>query len=153
GRENSLGYALDAAGRPTTDPTAGLGGVVLPIGGYKGSGPSMLMDILGGVISGGDFGGEVGDQYKAYARPRDAGHFFRGMRPDLFVPADEYRQRMDTLIKRVHAAPTAEGCDEVLVAGEPELRHEAERRKRGIPYSAGEVAALQEEAAKAGVPA
>ena len=153
GEKIPLGYALDAAGRPTTDPTAGLGGVVLPIGGYKGSGLSMLMDIFGGVVSGANFGGEVGDQYKAYDRPQDVGHFFLAMRPDLFVPADEYRQRMDTLIERVHAAPTAEGCDEVLVAGEPELRHEAERRKRGIPYSAGEVAALQEEAAKAGVPA
>jgi LDH2 family malate/lactate/ureidoglycolate dehydrogenase len=41
----------------------------------------------------------------------------------------------------------------VLVPGEPELRHEAERRRTGIPYSASEVATLQEEAAKAGVAA
>src|ERR1019366_5681379 len=48
-----LGYALDAQGRPTTDPNAALdGGVVLPIGGPKGSGISMLMEIMGGVISG-----------------------------------------------------------------------------------------------------
>ena len=47
-----LGYALDAKGRPTTDPTAALGGVVLPIGGYKGSGLAVLMDIFGGVFSG-----------------------------------------------------------------------------------------------------
>ena len=35
--------------------------------------------------------------------------------------------------------------------GEPERRHEEERRRRGIPYSANEVAPLQEEAAKAGI--
>jgi LDH2 family malate/lactate/ureidoglycolate dehydrogenase len=58
---------------------------------------------------------------------------------------------MDTLIERVHGCPTAQGVDEVLVAGEPELRHEAERRRRGIPYGANEVATLQEEAARAGV--
>jgi LDH2 family malate/lactate/ureidoglycolate dehydrogenase len=139
-----LGYALDGAGRPTTDPTAALGGVVLPIGGYKGSGLSMLMDI---------FGGDVGDQYKAYDRAQDVGHFFLAMRPDLFIGADEYRRRMDTLIDRVHAAPRAEGFDEVLVPGEPELRHEAERRRTGIPYSASEIAALQTEAAKAGIAA
>jgi LDH2 family malate/lactate/ureidoglycolate dehydrogenase len=153
GESIPLGYALDAEGRPTTDPKAALGGVVLPIGGYKGSGFSMLMDILGGVISGANFGGDVGDQYKAYDRPQDVGHFFLAMKPDLFVPAEEYRTRMDTLIERVHAAPRAEGFDEVLVAGEPELRHEAERRRTGIPYSAGEVAALQAEAAKVGVAA
>ncbi|HKA80163.1 MAG TPA: Ldh family oxidoreductase [Xanthobacteraceae bacterium] len=151
GEKIPLGYALDADGRPTTDPKAALAGVVLPIGGYKGSGLAMLMDILGGVISGANFGGDVGDQYKAYDRPQDVGHFFLAMKPDLFVPAGDYRRRMDTLIERVRASPTAEGTDEVLIPGDPERRHEAERRKTGIPYSTGEVAALRDEALKAGV--
>jgi LDH2 family malate/lactate/ureidoglycolate dehydrogenase len=151
GESIPLGYALDAAGRPTTDPKAALGGVVLPIGGYKGSGLAMLMDIRGGVISGANFGGDVGDQYKTYDRPQDVGHFFLAMRPDLFVREDEYRARMDTLIERVHAAPTAEGSDDVLIPGDPERHYEEERRRTGIPYSAGEVAALQDEALKAGV--
>jgi len=150
GESIPLGYALDAAGRPTTDPKAALAGVVLPIGGYKGSGLSMLMDILGGVISGAAYGGEVGDQYKVYDRPQDVGHFFLAMRPDLFVPDADYRNRMDTLIERVRNCPRAPGVEEVLVAGEPERRHESERRRRGIPYAANEVAALQEEAARAG---
>src|SRR5215813_13663285 len=129
GEKIPLGYALDAEGRPTTDPAAALGGVVLPIGGYKGSGLSMLMDIYGGVISGANFGGEVGDQYKAYDRPQDVGHFFLAMRPDLFVPADEYRARMDTLIERVRACPKAEDFDEILIPGEPEARLEAKYRR------------------------
>ena len=45
GENIPLGYALDGEGRPTTDPKAALGGVVLPIGTYKGSGLAMLMDI------------------------------------------------------------------------------------------------------------
>jgi LDH2 family malate/lactate/ureidoglycolate dehydrogenase len=152
GERIPLGYALDAQGRPTTDPTAALGGVVLPIGGYKGSGLSMLMDILGGVISGAGFAGGVADQYKVYDRPQDVGHFFLAMRPDLFVPEHEYRDRMDTLIARVRDCPKAEGFDEILIPGEPETRLEAEHRRTGIPYSPNEVAALQAEAARAGVP-
>jgi LDH2 family malate/lactate/ureidoglycolate dehydrogenase len=151
GEKIPLGYALDAQGRPTTDPTAALGGVVQPIGGYKGSGLAMLMDIFGGVISGAAFAGGVGDQYKAYDRPQDVGHFFLAMRPDLFVADGDYRARMDALIARVRAVPRAEGFDEVLIPGEPERREEAVRRRDGIPYSAGEVAALQDEAARAGV--
>jgi LDH2 family malate/lactate/ureidoglycolate dehydrogenase len=151
GEKIPLGYALDADGRATRDPKAALGGVVLPIGTYKGSGLSMLMDIFGGVISGANYGGDVGDQYKVYDRPQDVGHFFLAMKPDLFVPEENYRDRMDTLIERVHACPTAQGFDEVLIPGEPERRHEEERRRRGIPYSANEVAPLQEEAAKAGI--
>ena len=147
-----LGYALDAQGKPTTDPKAALaGGVVLPIGEHKGSGISMFMDIFGGVISGANFGGDVGDQYKAFDRPQDVGHFFLAMRPNLFVSEDEYRARIDSLIERVRATPRADGYGEILLPGEPEDRIETERRVRGIPYAASEVAALQDEAKKAGV--
>src|SRR5262245_12792118 len=111
----------------------------------------MLMDIFGAVISGANFGGDVGDQYKAYDRPQDVGHFFLAMKPDLFVPADDYHRRMDTLIERVRSAPVAEGIDEVLLPGDPERRHEDARRRAGIPYSHSEVAMLRDEALRAGV--
>ena len=91
-------------GRPTTDPKAALaGGVVLPIGEHKGSGIAMFMDIFGGVISGANFGGEVGDQYKSFDRAQDVGHFFLAMKPNLFVSEDDYRARIDTLIDRIKA--------------------------------------------------
>jgi LDH2 family malate/lactate/ureidoglycolate dehydrogenase len=146
-----LGYALDAEGRPTTDATAALSGVVLPIGGYKGSGLSIFMDIFGGVISGANFAGDVGDQARMFDRPQGVGHFFLAMKPNLFVSEDEYRTRMDTLIERVRAAPRAEGFAEILLPGEPEDRHEANRRRTGIPYATAEVEALAAEAKLAGV--
>lgn len=151
GEKIPLGYALDAAGRATTDPTAALQGVVLPIGGPKGSGLSMLMDIFGGVLSGAAYAGDVGDQYKAYDRPQDVGHFFLAMKPDLFVSMAQYRARMDTLVERIRACPKAEGFDEILLPGEPEAREEQKRRRSGIPYGEGELDALYEEAARAGV--
>src|SRR5580704_7827250 len=58
GQSIPLGYALDARGRQTTDPNVALdGGTVQPIGGPKGSALAMLMDVMGGVISGAAFGG------------------------------------------------------------------------------------------------
>ena len=149
-----LGYALDAQGRPTTDPNAALdGGVVLPIGGPKGSGISMLMDVMCGVISGAACAGDVGNQFLDYDRPQNVGHFFLAMKPDLFVPKDEYLKRMDTLVRRVHAIAPAQGVDEILMPGERERRFEATRRRTGLPYHPKEVAALQKEAASAGLPA
>src|SRR5271169_5915731 len=116
GEQIPLGYALDAQGRPTTDPNVALdGGVVLPIGGPKGSGLSMLMDIMGGVISGAACAGDVGNQFLDYDRPQNVGHFFLAMKPDLFIPKDDYLNRMDTLVQRVHASPTAEGVEEILM--------------------------------------
>jgi len=151
GERIPLGYALDPTGRPTTDPEAALHGVVLPIGDFKGSAISMLMDIFGGVLSGAAFAGEVGDQYKAFDRPQNVGHFFLAMKPDLFIPQEEYRSRMDTLVERVHACPRAEGFDDILLPGEPEARQEQIHRRSGIPYAGSEIDSLQEEAKRVGV--
>ncbi len=148
-----LGYALDKHGRATTDPNVALdGGVVQPIGGPKGSGISMLMDILGGVITGAGCAGEVGNQFLDYDRPQNVGHFFLVMKPDLFISKDEYFKRMDKLVQRVHSCPTAEGFTEVIMPGERERRFEAKHRRTGLPYSSKEVDAMQAEAAKAGLP-
>lgn len=151
GEKIPLGFALDGEGRPTNDPAEALKGVVLPIGGPKGSGLSMFMEIFGGVLSGAAFAGDVADQYKVFDRPQNVGHFFLAMRPDLFVSKNEYRSRMDTLAERVRACPRAEGFDEILLPGESEAREEAKRRKSGIPYGVGEIEVLQAEAARAGV--
>ncbi|HZP75948.1 MAG TPA: Ldh family oxidoreductase [Pseudolabrys sp.] len=153
GEKIPLGYALDKHGRATTDPDAALdGGVVQPIGGPKGSGISMLMDVMGGIISGAACAGEVGNQFLDYDRPQNVGHFLMAMRPDIHMPHDQYRQRMDKLTRSVHACPTAEGFSEVIMPGERERRLEAKHRRTGLPYNVKEVDALQAEAAKAGLP-
>jgi len=146
------GYALDEHGRATTDPAAALKGVVLPIGGPKGSGLSMLMDILGGVLSGAAFAGDVGDQYKNFERPQNVGHFFLVLKPSLFMTDEAFRARMDLLIERVHDCPRADGFKEILIPGEPEARQEAERRRSGIPYRRADLAPLIAAAGALGLP-
>jgi LDH2 family malate/lactate/ureidoglycolate dehydrogenase len=147
------GYALDARGRQTTDPNVALdGGTVQPIGGPKGSALAMLMDVMGGVISGAAFGGDVRNHFEDYEAPQNVGHFVMAMKPDLFVSREEYTQRMDTLAQRVHANSTAEGFDEVIMPGERERRLEAKHLRTGVPFHAKEMASLQDAAAKAGLP-
>src|SRR5262249_56852205 len=71
GQKIPIGYALNKNGQPTTDPNAALdGGVVLPIGGPKGSGISMLMDVMSGVISGAAYGGALRNPVLHYHHPR-----------------------------------------------------------------------------------
>ena len=153
GQSIPLGYALDARGRQTTDPNAALdGGTVQPIGGPKGSALAMLMDVMSGVISGAAFGGDVRNHFEDYEAPQNVGHFIMAMKPDLFISRDEYLARMDKLVQRVHANPTAEHFDEVIMPGERERRLEAKHRHTGVPFHAREMAALQEAAAKAGLP-
>ena len=151
GQPIPLGYALDETGQPTTDPEEALKGVVLPIGGAKGSGMSMMMDILCGVMSGAAFAGEVGDQYKNYDRPQNVGHFFLALKPDLYVTANELRARMDHLFATVRSVPKAEGVEEILIPGEIEKRLEAERISKGIPYSLNDLQPLLDDAKDAGI--
>ena len=105
GEKIPLGYALDAQGQPDHRSQGGArrrrGAADRRAQGLRAS---MFMDIFGGVISGANFGGEVGDQYKAFDRPQDVGHFFLAMKPNLFVSEDDYRARIDTLIDRMKSA-------------------------------------------------
>ncbi len=137
------GYALDKDGKNTTDPTAAMGGVVLPIGSYKGSGLSMLMDILSGVLSGAGFAGSVNDQYHNWDDTQNVGHFFMALKPGVFITEKDFRERMDVLVKRVKAVPLADGCDEILMPGEKEARLADERLQNGIPYAAADLALLE----------
>ena len=145
------GYALDENGEPTTDPTAALRGVVLPIGGYKGSGLSMLMEILAGVFTGANFGGDVPDQYTVWDRPQNVGHFFMVLKPGVFVTERGFRDRMDTFVSRIKENPRAGGFDEIFMPGEIEARLEIERRQSGIPYAQSDILLLAELAREYGV--
>ena len=151
GRSIPEGYALDADGRPTTDPAEALKGVVLPIGGPKGAGLSMLMDLLCGVLTGAAFAGDVGDQYKRFDRPQNVGHFILAIRPDLFMPAEAIAERMAEFVATIRANPTADGFDEILLPGEPEARTEARRRAEDIPYRRADLSPLLDLARSKGV--
>jgi LDH2 family malate/lactate/ureidoglycolate dehydrogenase len=151
GQEIPLGYAIDADGNPTTDPAKALEGLLLPVGGPKGSGLALMMDILGGVISGSAFGGDVGNRHRDFDRPQNVGHLLIAMRPDLFIPLEDYHERLDRLIERIHSSAPAAGFDEVLLPGEIEHREEQRRRRMGLPLSGREIRALREEAERAGI--
>jgi L-2-hydroxycarboxylate dehydrogenase (NAD+) len=145
------GWALDAEGRPTTDARAAYDGLVLPLGGPKGSGLSLMMEVLGGVMSGSAFGGEVGNQYRDHDRPQNVGHCFVALRPDLAVSADAYRTRLDALVERAKASPRLVEDRPILMPGEPEALIEAARLRDGIPLSAEDRAGLRGEAERAGL--
>ena len=130
------GWALDEHGRPTTDAAAAYRGILLPLAGPKGSGLSLMMEALAGVMSGAAFGGGVKNQYLDFTAPQNVGHFFLVFRPDLFVTRDEYRERMDELVARAKASPLAQGFDEILMPGERESRMAESRRKTGVPITA-----------------
>jgi len=152
GTQIPAGLALDSEGRPTTDPSALIdGGTMLPFGGVKGAALSMLMDIFGGVLSGAEFGGRVGNPHMDFDRPQNVRHPVLRFRPDLFMPMSEFRHRMDELVARVKEQPLADGFDEILIPGERESRSARHRELAGIPLTADVVEKLDRESDIAGL--
>jgi LDH2 family malate/lactate/ureidoglycolate dehydrogenase len=148
GERIAEGLGVDAQGRPTTDGMAVFGGgAVNPFGGPKGSALAIWMEIMGGVLTGAAFAGEMKSLYEDLSGPQRIGHVFMAIRPDLFMPMAEFKERMDTMIERLKDSNPGEAFAEVLMPGEPEVRREAERRRTGIPLTAEVLASLEAEAA------
>ncbi|KXH56108.1 malate/L-lactate dehydrogenase [Colletotrichum salicis] len=149
GEKIPLDWALDAEGRPTDDPTAALGGVMLPMGGPKGSALAIMMDVFSGVFSGSAFAGHVTNPYDP-SKPADVGHFLVAIKPDLFMSLDDFRERMDYLYQRVVGSDKAAGVDRIYFPGEIEQLQQQEREETGIPLVQAEIDALNEEATRVG---
>ena len=143
------GWALDKEGRPTEDPAAALGGVMLPMGGPKGSALALMMDVFSGVFSGSEFAGGVTNPYDP-SKPADVGHFLLAIKPDLFMDLEEFKSRMDYLYKRVVGTEKMAGVDRIYFPGEIEQMAQETREREGIPYVQSEIDALNKEAMAVG---
>jgi len=130
------GWAMDAEGRPTTDPKVAMQGLPMPLGGYKGTGLALMVEILCAVLSGGPILTEVGGLWD-YPGPMRASQFFFAIDVARFLPLTDFETRMRFVRETVTNMAPALGFDEVLIAGEPEWRAEEVRRHGGIPVALG----------------
>ena len=146
--EIPLGWAIDSDGRPTTSTEKALnGGMVMPLGGYKGSGLAMMVEILCAVLGGGAMGTELGG-IRIKGRPMRVSQFFMAIDVRRFLSERDFDSRMGRLVEMIKSAAAAADYDEVLVAGEPEIRAEEERRRNGIPIPGGVWNTMLETAAR-----
>lgn len=144
------GWAMDRQGVPTTDTQTALDGLLMPLGGYKGFGLAMMVELLTGVLSGGAFSTQVGS-VRFRGRPPRLSHFFLAIDIGRFMPVEQFNARAAELMTLMKNTPPAQGYDEVLIAGEPERRIEAERRAAGIPIPDGNWKTLCQAAERVGV--
>ncbi len=138
------GWAIGPDGRPVTDsegfygpPRAGL----LPAGGHKGTALGLIVEVLGGILSG---EGAIGDR----TGPVHNGSFLVLVEVARFLPLVDFTGQVTDLVRFVKSSPPAAGVAEVLVPGEPEARSEAHRRTHGIPVEAETWRQIEEIAAE-----
>ncbi len=135
--EIPAGWAFDSQGVPTTDTKAAYNkGMLMPLGGYKGAGLGLMVEILCSVLSGGAMANDVGG-IRIRGRQNRCSQCFIAIDIARFMPVDEFTARVEALVDLMKSTPTAPGYDEVLVAGDPEWRTEAARLRDGIPIEDG----------------
>ncbi len=127
------GVALDKFGKITTDANEALKGVQLPIAGFRGSGLAWMVDILSGVLTGGNHAGRVKDPFDDFSGPQNIGHLFITFKTNLFVK--DYKKRIKDNIKKVKKLPKVKGIKEIMYPGQNKYRRYKMNLKKEIKIS------------------
>lgn len=156
GKKVPLGWGIDADGRITDDPEEISEGALIPLGGFgetlgghKGYGLGVVVDVFSGVLSGASWGGNVGKTQGPAAA--NVGHFFGAMRVEAFMPLEDFKARMSKFVRSLKDADKVTGLEEIYVAGEKSAYTEQVRRKVGVALDAKTVDMLTQLGLETGV--
>ncbi len=128
------GVALDKFGKPTTDAIKALEGVQLPIAGFRGSGLAWMVDILSGVLTGGNHAGRVKDPFDDFTGPQNIGHLFITFKTNLFVK--NFNNRIKDNIRSIKKLPRIKGVKEIMYPGQNKYVRHLMNSKKEIKISA-----------------
>jgi LDH2 family malate/lactate/ureidoglycolate dehydrogenase len=141
-------WATDSQGRETTDPAAALDGFLLPIGGHKGYGLALMVDLFAGLLSGAAFLTHVKSWVDAPDEPQNLGHFFILIDTARLGSTQWLAERMQDFASILHDSPPVNPQQKVIVPGEIELQKMARQRREGIELDAATLALLQQHAVR-----
>jgi uncharacterized oxidoreductase len=123
------GWIVDRDGQPATDPRQlSQGGALLPLGaseGYKGTGLSVIVEILCGLLTGLGFGVDPAGRH-------NDGCFMAAFNVSAFRPLAQFKREVAEFAHYLKDTPPAAGSRGVLYPGEPEYLREHDRRQSGI---------------------
>ena len=121
------GWIIDKHGLPTRHPQDQFDdGAILPFGGHKGYALSVMIEAIGGALSGAGF--PIMPNYRW-----DQGTLLTAIQVEAFQSLAEFERLVAELGQQLKAIPRAAGVEEILLPGEPEWRCRAQRLRDGIP--------------------
>lgn len=136
------GWALDCNGKPTTDPDEAIRGLVLPMGGAKGYGIALMVDILSGLLSGAGYLNKVGKFYSQTGQPMNVGHLFIAIDPSVIYDGD-FPVDMDTYIDIIRSSRATEG-NVITIPGDRKYSCRKKAMEEGIKLDESDVFKLEE---------
>ena len=141
GQPIPLGWALDRDGRPTTDATAALDGMMLPTGGVKGAMLALMVELLCTALTGANFGYEADSFFVEEGNRPRMGQVFLVIDPAALGGTDVYDSRMEALIAAMCSDP------EVRLPGERRMKLAQQALRNGVDIPDTVLARLEQLAA------
>jgi L-2-hydroxycarboxylate dehydrogenase (NAD+) len=152
GRELPEGWMVDRAdGKPLTDPKKSPQGLLLPIGGYKGSGLSLVLGLLAGPLNGAVFGRDVIDFNADQTTVTNTGHFILAFDVARFTPLDTFTSEIDRHLRDLRESDLLPGFDAIRLPGQQRRQRREERARDGVPMVPELLAQLDRLAGELGV--
>jgi LDH2 family malate/lactate/ureidoglycolate dehydrogenase len=134
GKEMPEGWMVSSRdGAPLTDPQRSGDGLLLPIGGYKGSGLALVLGLLAGTLNGGAFGRDVVDFNADDTSAGDTGHFIIALDIARFLPLASFTAEVDRHLRDLRASQRLPGFDAIRLPGEERRRRRDDRIANGVP--------------------
>lgn len=145
------GWMIDKQGQPLTDPKRSAEGLLLPIGGYKGYGLSLMIGLLAGTLNGAAMGRDVIDFNQDDTSTTNTGQAIAAIDISAFGDKDTFLAAVDDVVAELHASKTLPGVDRVRVPGEGSAASFEKRSKEGIPFSDELLSVLKGVATECGI--
>ena len=142
------GWMIDKLGQPLTDPTRSAEGLLLPIGGPKGYGLSLIFGLLAGTLNGAAFGRDVVDFNADPKATTNTGHFIVALDIAAFSDVSEFKTQVDDIWEQMKSSARLPGLKDIRLPGERLAATTATRQENGIPIPAalsGRLDALADE--------
>lgn len=133
--EGDAGEALKRIRQGTAALTA-LGGIGEALGGYKGYGYAMIIELLSAVLQDGNYGKALnGKDENGNLVPYHLGHFFLAIDTSKFTGEAETRKKTGDILRDIRASKKAPGQERIYTAGEKEYLIWKERENSGVPIN------------------
>ncbi len=155
GETMPVGWMIDRAGKPLTDPTRADEGMLLPLGGieagYKGFGLAMIIGLLAGTLGGAAMGKDVIDFNHDDDSVTNTGQAIAAINIAAFGDVATFKASVDALVRDFRGSRRIPGVDRILVPGERSHETRMKRTRDGIPIAPALKRALDEVAAELGM--
>ena len=128
------GWAMDKDGNPTNDPQEAINGLLMPVGGHKGAGLALMIDLILGTLAGGTYARSICAN-TVTEKEQHIAHMIFVMNPDFYMSREALDAHTEQYVKDFRNVRKKADVEQLLLPGELEWQRIQDRKANGIPVS------------------